>query len=201
MRGSRSSARSPRRSRRTWRRAAAPAEPPTADLIRLLLALGLYEQARDELLFAQRTYGDTPVVSATLGWVHNRLGDLRLGIVQMKRAYPQYMSEEGPRLPIDVLKVVFPLDYWALIQKYAAAHNLDPYFMAALINQESAFDARIKSPAGAIGLMQVMPSTGRQYARKLGLKRYGTASLTRPETNIQIGMAYFADILRRQGGR
>ena len=179
--------------------AAAPAEPPTVDLIRLLLALGLYEQARDELLFAQRTYGDTPLVSATLGWVHNRLGDLRLGIVQMKRAYPQYMSEEGPRLPTDVLKVIFPLDYWALIQKYAAAHNLDPYFMAALINQESAFDARIKSAAGAIGLMQVMPSTGRQYARKLGLNRYGTASLTRPETNIQIGMAYFADILRRQG--
>jgi soluble lytic murein transglycosylase len=178
---------------------AAAAEPPTADLIRLLLALGLYEQARDELLFAQRTYGDTPLVSATLGWVHNKLGDLRLGIVQMKRAYPQYMSEEGPRLPTDVLKVIFPLDYWALIQKYAAAHNLDPYFMAALINQESAFDARIKSAAGAIGLMQVMPSTGRQYARKLGLKRYALVSLTRPETNIQIGMAYFADILRRQG--
>jgi soluble lytic murein transglycosylase len=178
---------------------AAPAEPATADLIRLLLALGLHEQARDELLFAQRTYGDTPLVGATLGWVHNRLGDLRLGIVQMKRAYPQYMSEEGPRLPTDVLKVVFPLDHWALIKKYAAAYNLDPYFMAALINQESAFDARIKSAAGAIGLMQVMPSTGRQYARKLGLKRYGTASLTRPETNIQIGMAYFADILRRQG--
>jgi soluble lytic murein transglycosylase len=178
---------------------AVPAEPPTADLIRLLLALGLYEQARDELLFAQRTYGDTPLVGATLGWVHNRLGDLRLGIVQMKRAYPQYMSEEGSRLPADVLKVVFPLDHWAPIQKYAAAHNLDPYFMAALINQESAFDARIKSAAGAIGLMQVLPSTGRQYARALGLKRYGTASLTRPETNIQIGMAYFADLLRRQG--
>jgi soluble lytic murein transglycosylase len=176
-----------------------PAEPPTADLIRLLLALGLNEQARDELLFAQRTYGDTPLVGATLGWVHNKLGDLRLGIVQMKRAYPQYMSEEGSRLPVDVLKVIFPLDHWALIQGYSAAHNLDPYFMAALINQESAFDARIKSAAGAIGLMQVLPSTGRQYARKLGLKRYGTASLTKPEINIQIGMAYFADVLQRSG--
>ena len=177
----------------------APAEPPTAELIRLLLALGLHEQARDELLFAQRTYGDTPLVGATLGWVHNKLGDLRLGIVQMKRAYPQYLSAEGSRLPAEVLKVVFPLEHWALIQKYAVALNLDPYFMAALINQESAFDPRIKSAAGAIGLMQVLPSTGRQYARKLGLKRYGTVSLTRPETNVQIGMAYFADILRRQG--
>jgi soluble lytic murein transglycosylase len=47
--------------------------------------------------------------------------------------------------------------------------------------------------------MQVMPSTGRQYARKLGLKRYATTSLTRPEINIQIGTTYFADILRRSG--
>ena len=177
----------------------ATAEPPTAELIRLLLTLGLHEQARDELLFAQRTYGDTPLVGATLGWVYNRLGDYRRGIVAMRRAYPQYMSEEGRRLPADVLKVIFPLDHWALINKYATARGLDPYFMAALINQESAFDARIRSSAGAIGLMQVMPSTGRLYARKLGLKRYGTASLTRPETNIQIGMAYFADILQRSG--
>jgi len=117
----------------------------------------------------------------------------------MKRALPQYMSEEGARLPVEVLKVIFPLDHWALIRKHALANKLDPCLMAALINQESAFDPRIRSSAGAIGLMQVMPSTGRQYARKLGLKRYGTASLTRPEINIQIGMVCFADALRRSG--
>ncbi len=179
---------------------AAAAELPTTDLIRLLLALGLYEQARDELLFAQRAYGDRPLISATLGWVHNKLGDLRRGIVLMKRAYPQYMAEEASRLPVDALRVIFPLDFWPLIKKYALAYKLDPYLMAALINQESAFDPRITSSAHAIGLMQVLPSTGRQYARKLGLKRYGTASLTRAETNIQIGTAYFADILRRSTG-
>ncbi len=179
---------------------AAAGEPPTADLIRLLLALGLYQQARDELLFAQRAYGDRPLVGATLGWVHNKLGDLRRGIVLMKRAYPQYMAEEASRLPVDVLKVIFPLDFWPLIKQYALAYKLDPYLMAALVNQESAFDPRITSSAHAIGLMQVLPSTGRQYARKLGLKRYGTASLTRAETNIQIGTAYFADLVRRSTG-
>ena len=177
----------------------AAAAPPTADLIRLLLSLGLHEQARDELLYAQRTWGDSPVVSATLGWVYNKLGDLRRGTVLMKRACPQYMSEEGSRLPVEALKVIFPLDYWPLIEKYSASNTLDPYLMAALINQESAFDARIRSSANAIGLMQLLPSTGRQYARKLGLKRYSTASLTNPETNIRIGMAYFADLLRRTG--
>jgi soluble lytic murein transglycosylase len=96
--------------------------------------------------------------------------------------------------------VIFPLDFWPLIKKYALAYKLDLYLMAALINQESAFDPRIKSSANAIGLMQVLPSTGRQYARKLGLKRYSTASLTRSETNIQIGTAYFADLVRKSSG-
>jgi soluble lytic murein transglycosylase len=110
------------------------------------------------------------------------------------------MAAEGSRLPADALRVIFPLDFWPLIRKYALAYKLDPYLMAALINQESAFDPRIKSSANAIGLMQVLPSTGRQYARTLRLKRYATASLTRPETNIQIGTAYFADLVRRSSG-
>ena len=55
--------------------------------------------------------------------------------------------------------------YWALIQKYAPAQQLDPYLMAALMAQESTFDADIASHANAIGLMQILPSTGRRYAR------------------------------------
>jgi soluble lytic murein transglycosylase len=180
--------------------ATAAAPPPTAGLIRLLLSLKLYEPARDELLYAQRTWGDSPAIGATLGFAYNKLGDYRRGITWMKRAYPQYIGPEGAHMPVEAMKVIFPLDYWPLIRKYAAASHLDPYMIAALINQESAFDARIKSSAGAIGLMQVLPSTGRQYARKLRIRRFSTLSLTRPETNIQIGVAFFADVVARAGG-
>ncbi len=165
-----------------------------------MLSLGLYDQARDELLYALRTWGENPVVNATLGWVFNRQGDMRRGIIYMKRAYPQYMSDEGARLPIEMLRVVYPLDYWPLIRKHAAAQGLDPYLVAALINQESAYDPAIRSSAGAIGLMQLLPSVGRSYARKVGIRRYSTASLTRPEVNIQLGTRYFGDIVRRVGG-
>jgi soluble lytic murein transglycosylase len=65
--------------------------------------------------------------------------------------------------------------------------------------QESSFDPANKSQANAIGLMQILPSTGRRYARKLGIRRYSTAMLTRPETNIQIGTAYFADLVNAFG--
>jgi peptidoglycan lytic transglycosylase len=180
--------------------APAATPPPTADLIRLLISLGLNDQARDELLYAQRTWGETPLVNATLGWVLNRQGDLRRGIIYMKRAYPAYLSNEGGRLPVEVLKVIFPIDYWTLIKKYAPAYKLDPYLVAALINQESAFDADVKSSANAVGLMQLLPSTAKRYARTLRLSRYSAASLTRPEVNLQIGMAYFANLIRQFNG-
>jgi soluble lytic murein transglycosylase len=176
------------------------AAPPNAEVVRLLLSLELYDQARDELLYALRTWGENPVVNATLGWVFNRQGDMRRGIIYMKRAYPQYMSDEGARLPIEMLRVVYPLDYWPLIRKHAVAQGLDPYLVAALINQESAYDPAIRSSAGAVGLMQLLPSVGRSYARKVGIRRYSTASLTRPEVNIQLGTRYFGDIVRRVGG-
>ena len=100
---------------------------------------------------------------------------------------------------MEIRQVIFPLDFWPLIQKYAAARKLDPYLMAALIAQESTFDPAIRSRANAIGLMQILPSTGRRYARQIGIRRFSTAMLTRPETNIRIGMAYFAELVRRFG--
>ena len=82
----------------------------------------------------------------------------------MKRAYPQYLAAGGEELPPAVLEVIFPLDYWPLIEKYSRANDLDPYLMAALIAQESTFTADVRSPANAYGLMQLLPATGRRYA-------------------------------------
>jgi soluble lytic murein transglycosylase len=176
------------------------AKKAPVELIKQLVALELFDPARDELLYAQRNGTDSPALSATLAWLHNKLGDYRRGIVTMKRAYPTYMSADGSSLPTELLRVIFPIDYWPLIKRYAPANNLDPYLVAALINQESSFQADAKSPANAIGLMQLLPSTGRRYARLLKVRRYNTASLTRPEINIQLGTAAFSELVRRVGG-
>jgi soluble lytic murein transglycosylase len=180
--------------------AAAPL-PPNEPIVRALLALDLYDQALDELRFAQRTWGDSPAIQATIGWIHNQRGDLRAGINVMKRAYPQYMAAGGEQMPVAILKVLFPVNYWSLIRRHAAERQLDPYLMAALIAQESTFTADIKSPANAYGLMQLLPSTGRQYARKLQLtRRFSLSLLTTAEPNIKMGMAYFADLVNQFGG-
>src|SRR5262249_45675732 len=126
--------------------------PPNAPLIRALLAAGLYDDAILELKFTQRTSGSSPIIEATIAYALNRKGELRPAITAMRRAYPQFMAEGGESLPSDILAVIFPVDHWDLITKAATAQKLDPYLMAALIAQESTFDADIRSSANAWGL-------------------------------------------------
>ena len=173
--------------------------PPNADLIELLVGLEIYDLARDEVLYAQRTTGNGPLLDATLAWTYHKENDLRRGIIFMKRAYPQFLSAHGAALPDDLLRVIYPMDYWPLISQSSSQHGLDPFLVAALINQESSFIPDARSRANAVGLMQVLPSTGRRLARAQRL-RFTASSLTRPEFNIRLGTAYFADLSRRLGG-
>jgi peptidoglycan lytic transglycosylase len=176
-----------------------PAEPANAGVIRLLLAGELYDDALNELRYAQRTGGSSPVVDATIAWAYYRKGELRRAITLMRRAYPQHLTADQA-LPKEILQVIFPLTYWDLIRKHAAARNLDPYLVAALIGQESTFDAEVRSAANAWGLMQIVPATGRQLARSLGIRRFTTSMLTNPETNIRLGTLYFSRLVQQFGG-
>ncbi len=178
---------------------AAPVLPPSQQIVRALLALDLYDQALDELHYAQKNWGDSSPIQATIGWIFHARGDLRAGINAMKRAYPQYMAAGGEQLPADLLRVLFPVDYWPLIKKYSTEHQLDPYMIAALIAQESTFTADVKSAANAYGLMQLLPVTGRQYAKTIN-RKYSLSLLTTAEPNVQMGTAYFADLVQRFGG-
>ena len=174
--------------------------PPNERVIRALLGLELYDQAIDELHYAQKAWGDSSAIQATLGWIAHERGDLRAGINGMKRAYPQYLAAGGEQLPTELLKVLFPVNYWPEIRRYAAEHQLDPYMIAALIAQESTFTADVRSAANAYGLMQIVPATGRHYASALHLKRFSIAMLTKADTNLKMGTAYFADLVKQFGG-
>jgi len=178
-----------------------PGAPPSnVALVQALLKAQLYGDAAAELQRVQRLEGNSPMIEATLAYALNRDGELRLAINAMKRAYPQYMAEGGDALPRELLTVLFPVAYWDLIQKHSALHKLDPFLVAALVAQESTFDPEIRSAADAWGLMQILPSTGRQYARSLKIRPFSTASLTKPEINVRIGTTYLAELIKRFGG-
>jgi soluble lytic murein transglycosylase len=182
--------------------------PENGQVVRMLLAAGLYDTALNELQYARKVWGDSSAIQATVAWTDQQMSRgeigmprfqlLRGAINAMKRAYPQYMTVEGNELPREVQTVIFPIAYWELIKKHATANDLDPYLMAALVSQESTFVADIRSHANAYGLTQLLPSTARQYAQKVNVS-YSTRVLTDPEANLRIGTRYFAELLQRMG--
>lgn len=96
--------------------------------------------------------------------------------------------------------VKYPLAYWEIIKKYAETNNLDPFLVASIIRQESAYDPEALSSANAKGLMQIIPATGKRVARKIGLKNFETSQLYDPETNILLGTTYLAGLLEQYEG-
>lgn len=95
----------------------------------------------------------------------------------------------------------FPLHHDAAIRREAKKNQLDPAWVAAEIRAESVFDPRARSPANARGLMQVVPETGLEEARRLGIPWHGVETLYDPEANIAIGTAYLRKLLDRYGGK
>jgi soluble lytic murein transglycosylase len=96
----------------------------------------------------------------------------------------------------DDLELRFPLAYRDGVMANARAESpVDPAWVYAVIRQESSFRSDARSPVGALGLMQIMPATGRQIARDL--QDADPPDLLQPETNIRYGAHYLQQILRR----
>ncbi len=174
--------------------------PPNAMAIRQLILSGVYPLAEAEVRYAQRRYAPTPALEATRAWLLQARGEYRPAINAMKRAYPQYMTLDGDQLPLEAKRVIFPLDYWPIIERHATARSLDPFLIAALVAQESTFDPDVRSAANAYGLMQIVPATGKRLARSLGIRKFTTGKLTDPETNVKLGTFYFKGLVNQFGG-
>ena len=91
----------------------------------------------------------------------------------------------------------YPLAYWELVQQKALERELDPHLILALIRQESLFDARARSPATALGLMQMIPPTAARVAKQLGLPAPTQEKLFEPEINVNLGTQYLKDLMQR----
>ncbi|RLK50343.1 soluble lytic murein transglycosylase [Alkalispirillum mobile] len=94
----------------------------------------------------------------------------------------------------------FPTPFRDQVEHHARQAGLDPAFVFAIIRKESAFMTDARSHAGALGLMQVMPGTGREVARRQGRPLGSTYSLLDPDTSLRIGTAYLAEMMDRYEG-
>ncbi|MFV2032995.1 MAG: transglycosylase SLT domain-containing protein [Gammaproteobacteria bacterium] len=91
----------------------------------------------------------------------------------------------------------FPMPYKQQVLSYTSAKHLDPSVIYGVMRRESLFDPLAKSGVGALGLMQIMPSTARHVAKSLGLRRPRQADILKIDNNINFGTYYFRSVLDR----
>jgi soluble lytic murein transglycosylase len=164
--------------------------------VRQLLWIERLEEAVGELGALSPATG----IQATIAWIEWRRGRLRPAITTMKRAYPFYAASAGDQLPVEVWRILFPLQYQPELEAQSQKEGLDPSLVAALVCQESTFNAGALSPAGARGLMQVMPRTGRVLARTLGLP-FRQQELYSPGYSLTLGTRYLREMIDLFNGR
>ena len=95
------------------------------------------------------------------------------------------------------LRARYPLRYEHIVVGHAHNYRLDPALVAAVIYQESKFDADAESDSGAIGLMQLQPETAKGIAIRTGGSRFQTSDLYDPEINVRYGSWYLRHLLEK----
>jgi soluble lytic murein transglycosylase len=93
----------------------------------------------------------------------------------------------------------YPLHYEQIVRGHARNYRLDPALLAAVIYQESKFRPNVRSRSGAIGLMQLLPSTAQGIATHTGGTRFRVDDLYDPELNVRYGSWYLRHLLDKYG--
>ncbi|HWG57216.1 MAG TPA: lytic transglycosylase domain-containing protein, partial [Gaiellaceae bacterium] len=115
-----------------------------------------------------------------------------VGLVVAAAAFGAYVLETEPRW---YERVRYPLRYEHIIRAHAENYRLEPQLVAAVIYQESKFDPDAVSASGAVGLMQLLPSTGQGIADRTGGSAWTPDDLKNPELNIRYGSWYLRHLL------
>ena len=121
-------------------------------------------------------------------------------IETMKHSVPSYFAVDIPMLPRPYWEALFPRPFWPDLKKYSVANGLDPYLVASLIRQESEFNPLAVSRANAVGLMQLLPRTGKLVAHQEALHHYNPSELFTPSVNLELGTHYFRGMVDKFGG-
>ena len=111
-------------------------------------------------------------------------------------AFAIYVLEAEPRW---YERLRYPLRYEEIVVGHAENYSLDPQLVAAVIYQESKFDADAVSASGAVGLMQLLPSTGQGIADRTGGNSWKPEDLHNPELNVRYGSWYLRHLLDKYG--
>jgi len=165
--------------------AAKPEMPDGEEYQRIgaLTFLGLQDEAAKEMAAAlKKARSDKEYLY--LGYMANTL-----------QVYPGIIAFAEQQSKGEFLPLSYPLGYWDAVERAAQKSKVDPFLIAAVIREESRFDPKAVSQAGAIGLMQLMPSTAQRLKHEANVDIAGTADIHDAEKNITLGAHYLSILL------
>jgi len=165
--------------------------------VRELLLLSEFEEAEAQLDFIKSRVMQTPEGPYFLSVAYALADDNLQSILVAYES--EKMVRDGKLADPHALstKRRFPVLYKDLVFQAAKKHGVDPYTVFGMIKQESAFQIKAHSSAGARGLMQVMPGTGNYIARRRKLTNFRPSHLYKPEVSVDYGSWFIADLLKR----
>ena len=163
-----------------------------------LATLGLTQEARSEIGELQKTVRKNLTGVLWLSQLYHQAQGYAESL-RLLHLYKDFTTKPKEKnLSSKFWKHFFPLAYEEAVLAYTKSRKVDPFFVNGIIRQESLFDSQALSPAGARGLMQIMPATGKKLYPKTKLKKpFETDALFDPDLNIRLGVKYVSQLKKR----
>ena len=151
---------------------------------------GVYDLSRGELAAIEQTSGGDPEIERYLLRAYQSVDGYAAAIRLAQRSGGASGSADEQQ------HVLYPLAFWTPVRRDAGAQGINPLLIEAIMRQESRFDPQARSPANALGLLQLLPST----AERVAGGPIDSSDLLEPETNIRLGVRYLRSVLDRFAG-
>jgi soluble lytic murein transglycosylase len=173
-----------------------PQSPLDLSLFEKLVSLGLVPDSREEMDWWEAR---NPLLPAAALQISRAYLDQQDYYSSQRRILLSFADRLAGYQPQDraLWELAYPQAFPREVVAQAALYSLDPRLVWAIIRAESTYRPEIRSSAGAVGLMQIMPATGRKIARALRFRGYQTSRLEEPELNIRYGCYWVRQLLDR----
>jgi soluble lytic murein transglycosylase len=179
----------------------------TTPLIQELFLLGLEAEAADELnrlimgTMQERAPSENKMDRfLSLNRILTEHGRYAQALRNLRLYSPEFLEKMRDDFPSDFWWIAYPQGMRNDVEAIAKESQVDPDLITAVIREESHYDPEAISSVGAIGLMQLMPTTAHWVAKRINLESYSRDQLHFPSVNVRLGAHYLAFLLDRFGG-